>query len=84
MIFGGNIWKTTVQEYCGHSIFCEKWKKCKINRKHSSKTFVKINFNEDYYKINGVELIDEDLHRYAFNGSGIVSQNQPTHNPSEL
>ena len=49
-----------------------KYKVCKLDRDYTSRTFVEIYFNWDYYKMKKVLLIDEQKLKIVFNGTGLI------------
>ena len=49
-----------------------QYKVCKLDRDYTSRTFVEIYFNWDYFKMKKVLLIDEQKLKIVFNGTGQV------------
>ena len=57
---------------CKFCVSYQKSKDCKLDRDYTSRTFVEIYFNWDYFKMKKVLLIDEQKLKIVFNGTGSI------------
>ena len=57
---------------CKFCVSFQKSKLCKMDRDYTSRTFVEIYFNWDYFKMKKVLLIDEQKLKIVFNGTGLI------------